>query len=99
MLYTHKKKAPPTRIEPELPANRIKNYILRSVHLRAAKNPQSKLTVMVCESIGITQDDLPAHEEVQTPLERLRKMGVTIAVSVSFIMEDGVLKPEVDTSQ
>ena len=98
MLYTHKKKTPPTRIEPELPANRIKNYILRSVHLRAAKNPQSKLTVMVCESLGITQDDLPAHEVIQTPFERLRKMGGTNAVAVSFIMEDGVPEPEVYTS-
>lgn len=98
MLYTHKKKAPPKRIEPELPTNRIKNYIIRSVHLRAAKNPSSKLTVMVCETLGITQDDLPAHEVIQTPFERMRKMGGANAVAVSFITIDGVPEPEVYTS-
>lgn len=98
MLFIHKKIVQPKRIEPELPADRIKNYVLRAVHSRAAKNPQSKITVLVCSSLGISEQDLPAHEVIQTPFERLRKIGGTNAVAISFLIEDGVPEPEVYTN-
>lgn len=98
MRYTHKKQTPPKRIEPELAADYTKNYILRSVRLRAAKNPQSTLTVMVGATIGITQEDLPQHKVVLLPFERLRKIGGAHAVAVSLLLENGVPEPEVYTN-
>lgn len=98
MLYIHKKITPPKRIEPELPANRTKNYVLRQIHSRAAKNPQTNMTVMVCPSLGITSDDLPSCAVQQVPSERLLKMGGANTVAISLLYEDGSPEPEVYTS-
>lgn len=96
MKYVHKKQAV-KRIEPETITNRIKSYILRQIHLRAAKNPQQILTIMVAPSVEITPEDLPSHKVVQVEPERLKKMGGPCTVAISLIYDNGTPEPEVYT--
>lgn len=97
MKYIHKKQAV-KRIEPESLKNHTKSYILRQIHLRAAKNPKQPITVMVSPSLNIVSDDLPQHITVmQVEPDRLRKIGGACAIAISLMYENGTPEPEVYT--